>query len=231
MLLCSSLSAQWLEMHAAPDRSVWATSSLTETLGEREVTYGPEALFDGDLSSPWVEGAAGGGFGESVTVLTNRPVVGFSLINGFVRYASLFRKNNRIRSLEVDLLIGFTAPGLVSETDYILYFLKEIEAEHALSVEDSPDRQYFDFPLDPQEQFELYRTVLLEFADDNPMLFRMMLEEAGLAEDSSASELNQMLLMELYGFFAFRMTISDIYPGSVYDDTCLTELQLVLEEF
>jgi hypothetical protein len=93
ILVTSSLYSQWMEMSVLLNESVWASSSLSETIRGRLITYGPEALFDGDLSFPWVEGSPESGIGESVTILTNRPINGFSLTNGFAGSSGLLPRD------------------------------------------------------------------------------------------------------------------------------------------
>ncbi|MDA3955447.1 hypothetical protein [Oceanispirochaeta sp.] len=231
ILVTSSLYSQWMEMSVLLNESVWASSSLSETIRGRLITYGPEALFDGDLSFPWVEGSPESGIGESVTILTNRPINGFSLTNGFAGSPSLFQIYNRLKEMDLSLLIGFTAPGLVSETDYYLYFLQEIEAGLSVSVKDSSASQSFDFQLTTEEQRDLCRKVFQDFAVDHPMLIKMILDEIGLTEDNYDNPENLYLIMELYGFLALRLTIRDVYEGSRYNDTCLAEMKFDLDEF
>ena len=230
LVLTGTLHGQWLEQGIAPGESVWASSSLTETIGGRPYHYSPEALFDSDPSTPWVEGSEGSGVGESVTVLSNRPIRDLALVNGFAASSNLFEQNGRIRDLKMTLMIGFTAPGLVSETDYTLYFLQEFDAGiHTLK--DDFDWQSIDFPLETEEQSELCRKVLEDFAGENPPLYRMMLEELGINGIEVLRDEDFMLMMEIYGFTAVRLEIASVYPGSRYQDCCLSELRFNLGEF
>lgn len=38
-------------------------------------------------------------------------------------------------------------------------------------------------------------------------------------------------VMEIFGFFEIKLTITDVYPGSVYDDICLSEVSFELGDF
>ncbi len=229
-LMTGTLYGQWIEQSHSPGESIWASSSLTETIGGRLYNYGPEALFDSDLSTSWVEGSEGNGVGESVTVLTNRPVNGLSLVNGFAESSKLFEQNGRVRDLKLTFIIGFTAPGLVTEMDYSLYFLQEFEAGiHTLK--DHYDWQSITLSLESNGQFEIFKDVLNDFARDHSSLYGMMLDEAGLSEGELISYENLMLLVELYGFMAVRLEINSIYSGSRYQDCCLSELRFNLGEF
>jgi len=219
------LQAQWQDFSAGPGESVWATSSLTEILGQKEVTYGPEALFDGEFSTPWVEGAEGAGIGESVTILLKEPVSEMVLVNGFAASQRLFLLNNRVKSLKLSLLAGFTAPGMVSERDFQLYLVQE-RALGGWELEDHQSPQRHLLPLDSQGQGEFFDQVLRAFLEDQAFLFRMIREELGdLYQEENVPGM-LLLIQELYGFLALRMTIEDVYPGSLYDDTCLGEIIL-----
>jgi hypothetical protein len=219
------LQAQWQEFSTGPGESVWATSILTEILGGAEVAYGPGALFDGDFSTPWVEGAEGAGIGESVTILLKEPVSEIVLVNGFAASDRLFLLNNRIRVLTLSLLAGFTAPGLVSERDFQLYLVKE-NFLGTWPLEDLKDRQSFVFPAKGQGQEDFFYEVLEQFKDDQDFLFGMIREELGdLYQEENPLEA-AMLIQEVYGFLALRLTIEEVYPGSRYDDTCLSEIIL-----
>lgn len=217
------LQAQWHDFAAGPGESVWATSSLTEILGEKEVTYGPGALFDGDFSTPWVEGVEGSGIGESVTILLKEPVSEMVLVNGFAASQRLFLLNNRVKSLKLSLLAGFTAPGMVSERDYQLYLVQE-RPLGAWELEDHQNPQRHLFSWDSPGQGEFFDQVLRAFQEDQEFLFRMIREELGDLYQEENSPGTIRLIQELYGFLALRMTIEEVYPGSRYDDTCLGEL-------
>ena len=226
-----ALFPQWAEFHVLPGESLWASSVLSETLGDREYSYPPENLFDSDASTAWVEGVPGTGAGESVVILTGMAVSELSLINGFAKSGTLFEKNNRVKEIRLDLIAGYTAPGMVSETDAQLYLVKEFVLEESLLLKDSMDQQSFQISLSPEEQFELCRTVLKDFAEDNPFFLEMMLRETGVPGPEYLEYMNFLVMMEAYGFMGIRMTILDVYRGSHYNDTCLAELSLNLEEF
>lgn len=230
-LITASLHSQWIEFSARYDQSIWASSSLSETLGGELHTYGPEFLLDGDPATSWVEGASDEGIGEELIILSNKAIKRLDLNNGFSRSDSLYEKNNRLKIIDLSLLIGFTAPGMVSENDYYLYFLKEHPISTDLYVEDHPDTQSFDISLSTEEQLELCREILQSFSSENPYFLKMMLEETGLSKEEYLSDINLLLMIEIYGFYALQITIKDVYKGSRYNDSCLSEIFLQLEDF
>ncbi len=83
-----------------------ATVSAGDYLKDREFPdrYHPARAFDGVPATGWSEGASGSGFGETVTVTFTAPVTvdRISVIPGWYD-ARYFKKNNRVKSLEVRL--------------------------------------------------------------------------------------------------------------------------------
>ncbi|ORC30275.1 hypothetical protein B4O97_18290 [Marispirochaeta aestuarii] len=221
----------WQEFSVGPSRSLWASSSLSETIGGRSVTYGPEALFDGDTGSPWVEGVPGSGVGESLTVMTQRLVSRISVVNGFARSRRLFERNNRVREVSVSFVAGMTAPGLVTELDYSLYFLKEKALPGTFELRDSMEEQSLALYRLEDLQKDFYLETLEQFSTDYPDLFSMALDELGVPSNDWRDPLNLGLIREIYGFYGVRIRIQDVYRGSHYDDTCVSELEFGVEEF
>jgi uncharacterized caspase-like protein len=75
-----------------------ASSALGPQFGN---TYGVGHLFDGDRSTAWVEGAAGQGIGEWITVEfdTARLVRSIVIDNGYQKNSDIFYKNSRVRRM------------------------------------------------------------------------------------------------------------------------------------
>ncbi len=90
---------------------VMASSSLSEY----NMTHSPKRLYDGDLSSAWVEGAEGQGIGESVTFCFDQTcrLTGFLIYGGYQKSTDLYQKNSRPAKLRVFI------PGY-EETIYLL---------------------------------------------------------------------------------------------------------------
>ncbi len=234
LMLLSSLSAEdkgWEKLEISLDESVWASSVLTETLGGKQMSYGPEALFDNDLSSPWVEGAEGDGIGESVLITTQQIVSRLELNNGFASSSRLFLRNNRIKRLSVSFVAGLTAPGLVTERDYYLYFTREQPLDQVFALEDTPEIQGIDLSLSESEQADFFEETILAFSKDYPDFYAMILKDLGIPPEEGDSLMYRKLIMEMYGFFGIRIAIAEVYPGTHYNDTCLAELELEFEDF
>jgi len=224
---------RWEEIVLEPGESVWASSELEETVGGVRVRYTAENVFDGKRSTCWVEAAEGSGEGESLTFVVNRPVARIGMRNGFAKNGTLFRINNRVRGVGVSLIAAFTAPGLVTELDYSLYFGAVWKARRPIYVEDTPLLQYFDFPFSGQEQDRFLRTSLESFIEDHPPFAGSMAKELGYGgvpgkdEDAYESFLSDTLAA--YSLLCVRLEIEQVYRGSRYDDTCIAELDVEFE--
>lgn len=82
-----------------------ASSVLDPQLGNR---YGPGNLFDGNLSTAWVEGVSGNGAGQKLLIAFDRPrlLSGFDLVNGYAKNRDIYAKNARVRSAVLRLSDG-----------------------------------------------------------------------------------------------------------------------------
>ena len=226
LLSASSLWGDWQKLEIKSGDSLWASSVLTEKLNGKTVEYPPENLFDSDPSTAWVEGVKGYGRGENVLILTNKIVSSFSIINGFAKSERLYSRNSRVKEFSVSFVCGLNAPGLVTENDYYLYFSKEVILKESVPVKDTAEKQIFPLYDTEEYQDELIAEMLTAFAEDYPDFFTMILNELGIDKEDSLSLPNRLLIMEMYGFIGLKVIVSDIYPGSRYDDTCISEIEV-----
>lgn len=76
-------------------------TSVREAMGEN--TYEAEHLIDGNYSTTWVEGAAGRGEGESVTVYfeNKHPIKAIRIANGYQKSEKAYSENNRVKGIEL----------------------------------------------------------------------------------------------------------------------------------
>lgn len=219
-------ASDWQELSTKLEQSVWASSVFCEQIRGQEVCYTPGQLFDGDPGTCWVEAAPGGGTGEWVLFTVNRPVEGLRLTNGFARSPALFQNNNRIKRLRLSFVVGFTAPGLVTELDYYLYFLTDLKAAEA-ELQDTPEPQPADFSITYEEHRQLVWEALDRFSDDHPFFMREIEKDLGLEPDLDKEQLKQEqdLIFEAFGMSCLRLEILEVYAGERYDDTCLSEIE------
>jgi len=98
-------------------KNISASSFLTEKSAGIEIKYSPENLckvifyLDHEYSwnrehLPWVEGVSGNGIGETITLEYKEPVIGISVLSGYVELQKLklFKENSRLKKIEIENL-------------------------------------------------------------------------------------------------------------------------------
>ncbi len=184
---------------------VFATSSELEAPGFGELgTYGGHTLFDAKRYTGWSEGARGYGIGESIWLRIPHGTDTLAVINGFARTQSLFYRNSRVQTANVSLHHGFFPEGMVTEVGP-LYFVEPLDERLVLRFQDHFDLQEFSLPFRWEEVpvIESYwRQVYTGLAGSRGLPPRM-------ADHA----------------FFLRLEIQEVYRGSSWDDTCLTELR------
>jgi len=88
-------------------------SSILKTDAVNRFNYEPKNLFDNDLNTAWVEGAAGGGVGEWAEVQFEKGVniEAIGIINGYTKNEAIYKANNRIRKVRLDVEFDDSRPG------------------------------------------------------------------------------------------------------------------------
>ena len=146
-ILVERIEAMSEPEYDARNLALFATASASSVLpSDRWGTYHAWSAIDGRLDSPWTEGVAGPGIGESVTLTFpgTIEVWGVGLDVGYDRDADLFRANNRIKrallifssgeQVEVtfsdergmQMIALARAPGPSIETTYIKIIIQEV---------------------------------------------------------------------------------------------------------
>ncbi len=231
---CHAECGEWQQIQTHPEHPAMSSSELSELLGGRRVTYSADLAVDGDTSTCWVEGAEGPGIGEWLLVSTVGPVREIEVTNGFARSQTLFGRNNRVKLLQAQIIPAFTAPGLVTELDYVLYFGRSCSDPVTLELEDTSSPQGIRVPWTVEEQEEMIWTVLEGFFTEHEQFGRAIERELGYSDttDLSGRQLAAFLrdVQERYLRVFIRLVIHDVYPGSAYDDTCITEVRLIRDD-
>jgi hypothetical protein len=103
-----------------PSTSDHPTVSASSTLASKHPgRYAAENVLDGRLATCWSEGVSGDGIGERLRVEFNRgtTIRRISLVNGYTRSATLWRKNNRVRKFHVHFSDGSILAWTLKDTD------------------------------------------------------------------------------------------------------------------
>lgn len=90
------------------DITKWTVSSSSTLANEGKLTYYSSNIYDRKLSTSWVEGMHGSGIGEWVMLITNngQKLKGIKIINGYASNMEFYKKNNRAKSIRVELSDG-----------------------------------------------------------------------------------------------------------------------------
>ena len=85
----------------------------------RTATYGPEQMLDGKLDTAWVEGKGGQGEGEWVVVDFGgaRRISALQIYNGYHKNVDLFKKNSRVRDVEIVFSDGRSQIATLADRD------------------------------------------------------------------------------------------------------------------
>jgi hypothetical protein len=223
----SKSCSQWQELHLKSGQSLWASSELVEKFKDHTVKYSVKNIFDDKTDSCWAEGVKGNGIGEIITIVVNKDISRFGIINGNAKNPEIFKKNNRIKKLKCYLFIAFTAPGSVSETDAYLYFMKSSKPS-TVHLNDSIAMQYFESPFTTEGQHEFRAQAMEAFISDQPLSFGQIEKELGVRKNKQGEERTRFDIdfLAAYSIYGLIVEIEEVYSGSKYQDTCISEIEI-----
>jgi hypothetical protein len=166
-------------------------------------------VFDGDSYTGWSEGVDGPGVGELLWVVVPEGTDTLVLRNGFARTDALFRKNNRVRRIAASIWCAILPEAHVTELGPV-YTVSRVSREHFLEVDDTASLQALSVPFD-------WAAVSAE-TEPREAAFGRYAEGRGLPVRIERTE------------YLLRLEILGVYPGTRWDDTCLTELRAYPQE-
>ena len=182
-----------------------SSSELNDPGSHQLGVYGMRTLFDGDRYTGWSEGVDGGGVGEVLWLQVPKGADTLAVINGFARSLNLFQKNNRVQELQVELRYALLPEAMLSELGPV-YLSSPTGASTRLRLKDSAQLEVYTLNFDWDEVAAGYERVLAAYPD--------FADREGLPP----------YLQERT--YLLRLEIRDVYPGTAWDDTCLTELRV-----
>jgi hypothetical protein len=190
-----------LKMYDSNGYFICATSELKDTVQARvEVKnrYGALNLIDGNYSTAWVEGAEGSGAGQSVFISLPPNCQSINLHGGYGKSASLYAQNGRVKRLKLSCHIGINPTGYITEVATI-FKTQKFAKEHYIDLKDEDNLQTFPFPFSQAD--------LAVFEEKVKELYLQKFDEP------------------IYQVATFlELQIEEVYGGSKYDDTCISEL-------
>jgi hypothetical protein len=151
----------------------------------------------------------GHGIGEKIYLTVQGGPKALMIINGYGKSPELYAKNGRVRKFKAVPLAAFNLPGDVSEVA-AKYRAKRCGPTQMLEVKDLQARQAIPLRFDWKAVSERTGALAAEFEKE----FAKEIEE----RRSGCEE-------RYYQKTVLCLEIAEVYPGTKFDDTCLSELE------
>jgi|GEM_PF-3591249 len=174
--------------------------------------YAPENLFDRRPDSSWAIGDGGPGTVIYVSIPVGAEAI--RLINGYAANDDLFSRNNRVGTIKTELCTAYSFPDRVSELGQV-FDVDPLGNEKLLVLQDTIKPQ--SVSLGTGYWQKAAGLIEKSEADFKTRLSRM---------DETEREFFKKGLIFLY---LLRIEIMDVYRGTRWNDTCLSELGFVEE--
>ena len=177
--------------------------------------YGGQNMFDNNPATAWVEGEKGYGKGICLYVNSGKEFIdSFTIRNGYQKSDDLFGKNSRVKNMRISLMAGFFIEGQVTEFESV-YHARQLGSSKMIILADVNDVQSIKLPWDCNEA-EVAKTIALtDFRND----FKVYIERA--------EEMCPTCPKGPEFKYILKLEIVDVYPGSAWDDTCISELKVI----
>jgi hypothetical protein len=180
----------------------YSTSSQLNDPGPRKWgRYGGQNLFDGNPRTCWAEGVRGNGVGESLIFSVKKNTSHLLIRNGYQKNRALFLNNGRVKRIKAEILYGVNLEGHATEL-YTEFTTLAFPESRMIDLKDIYGNQKIGLPFDWK--------VLEKFAEDNERNF---------------SENGKIFRKR----FFLKLTIEAVYPGSRYEDTCVSDIRIISE--
>ena len=189
-----------------------ASSVLEAQEGMYRSRYDVDKAMDEDPATAWVEGVGGPGEGESYWLGVEHYPEALGFINGYAQNRSLFDKNYRVRSLEVQVFAAVNVSGFAGQWEEF-YDALPISEVQLIDLQDSMDPQRVLLPFDRWEMVS--RMKEFQRSEAIRMWDFPQAGEMGLSGDEQIGRQFRYVLL---------LTIESTYPGTTWKDTCIAEL-------
>ena len=205
-----SNNAKWEKLFLYDENPNFYGSSEIEDLTVEEWgdigIYSAYQLFDKNLTTAWVEGVNGNGIGEYVLIGRNNDLPDkIHINNGYQKTESLYYKNNRPKTLKLSLYVAYHLPGDVTELGK-MYQCLQYPDSIIIHLNDKMGTQVFELPFDIKKVKSIKSTGDADFAKE--------FEE----------RVDEFIEHEHYFGYIIKLEIVDVYKGSQWDDTCISDL-------
>ncbi len=174
--------------------------------------YGGHNLFDKSEYTAWVEGVEGPGTGEYFYLAMGQEFPEQMIFrNGYQKNDDLFTKNNRVKTIRMSLFAGLMIPGDVTEIG-MYFYVRKFGTEEVVDLEDRSGSQEIALPFEETNVNEFTEICKKQFLED----FKTQMEEMKENCPNCPTEPS-------FQFF-LCVEILDVYKGSQWDDTCISEV-------
>ena len=162
-------------------------------------------IIDKNIKTAWVEGVKGDGIGEYILIAVPEETRTINIFSGYGQNISLFYKNNRPGKIRLSYFLGVedAFPGQYSSH----YKAVKFADEYIITLKDTIALQHFDFPFRDINKLAAFRKKCLED-------FKNAGYRKGMHAPPEPPQVKWILKIE----------ILDVYKGSKWDDTCISEI-------
>jgi hypothetical protein len=213
MIFLSDLSAPggWIELYLTGNTVSSSELNPADPFEGEPGPYSVNNLFDNNAATAWVEGVAGYGSGQYfIQDLGSALPSKIGIRNGYQKSESLYDRNSRVKIARMTLFTAYHIMGEVTEIAEV-YIAKQTGSEFMVTLNDEMGLQEIDFPFDKAEIRRERDNLTKEFKTE----FGKRLEQ--VTEFSPACKTPAEL------HYLLKFEIIDVYPGSSWDDTCISD--------
>ncbi|MEA1898648.1 MAG: hypothetical protein U9N53_13390 [Bacteroidota bacterium] len=221
-LFSQAQDVAWEKMFLYDAMGIWNESSELEDPKAENNEIGKYCacwLFDKDLTTAWVEGVKGDGIEEYVLLGNEKTLPDkIHINNGYQKSESVYLKNGRPKALKLSLYVAYYLPADFTELGGNFYCLPYSDSI-LIELKDEMGTQVIELLFDKQEIDSLKKLGDLSF---NNEFGEIIAERLNSNSDNDWYE-------EFYGFI-IKLEIIDVYKGSRWDDTCISDIWFSTEE-
>lgn len=173
--------------------------------------------FDGKVETAWCEGKEDSGIGEWIEAKFKvRKAIGFVILNGYGKYKSKYRQNNRVRRAKVTMTL---ADGKIKVMELKL-------ADNTCGWESAGGKLDSAAEACQEEpQIRNYDRESTEYKARLKACVEKMQNQCGLDEYDGGGE--RFFFKNRLHIKGIRLEILDIYKGEKFDDTCIAEIRFL----
>ncbi|HBE72961.1 MAG TPA: hypothetical protein DDW31_02545 [candidate division Zixibacteria bacterium] len=201
---------EWQELLIFGTRTATSTLKGEDWFGENIPAYSVRNMGDGDPATCWAEGVPGTGVGEKIYLVVKGKPGRLSMVNGYGKSAALYARNARVKAFRATALAAFNLPGDVSEVA-TKYHIRKCGPAVKLEARDIQARQGIALPFDWANIEKTAGELAASFDKDFA---------AQIADRSHGCE------DRFYRATILELEIAEVYGGTKYEDTCLSEIDL-----